>query len=468
MNFFVPSLTKRMVIGQVLSVIVFSILLVGNLLWEYRKQGEGEFDKHLLYSAKATALVLHGETTTAQEANLVLRALATSTNESIAMFMKDKGGDPQSAAYAMRVTDLDGREIYATHSYGDMPTNAQAKAVYSFNYKGHEWRGLNHRAPEQKLVVQIAQSTEYVDAELCNLVQTYILWPLLWFLPLAIITSSLVVGRGLRPLKELAHRIAQRTASDLSSLDYVAKHAETKPLVEEINSLLHKLDTTLNRERIFLTDAAHELRTPLAVIQAQVHVLRHAQSESEKTSASDELNIGIGRAASLIQKLLLTAKVSGEHYTPRLETVDLVSFVQERIAVLSVLAAHKCIDMELQAPLQCFVRADRDTFVSVIDNVLDNAIRYTPVEGQIKISIEPIDADKVRVRVADSGVGIAPELHERVFERFFRVSGTEQQGSGLGLAIVKRVLALHGGKVALSQGLHQRGLSVDLTMPVSA
>jgi signal transduction histidine kinase len=468
MNFFVPSLTKRMVIGQVLSVIVFSILLVGNLLWEYSKQGEGEFDKQLLYSAKATAMVLHGETKTAQEVNLVLRAISKATNETVAMVMKERGRDPQSAAYAMRVTDLDGREIYATHSYGDMPTNAQAKAVYSFNYKGHEWRGLNHRAPEQKLVVQIAQSTEYVDAELCNLVQTYILWPLLWFLPLAIIASSLVVGRGLRPLKELAHRIAQRTASDLSSLDYVAKHAETKPLVEEINSLLHKLDTTLNRERIFLTDAAHELRTPLAVIQAQVHVLRHALCETEKTNASDELNIGIGRAASLIQKLLLTAKVSGEHYTPRLETVDLVSFVQERIAVLSVLAAHKCIDMELQAPLQCFVRADRDTFVSVIDNVLDNAIRYTPVEGQVKISVDPMGADKVRVRVADSGVGIAPELHERVFERFFRVSGTEQQGSGLGLAIVKRVLALHGGKVALSQGLHQRGLSVDLTMPVSA
>jgi two-component system, OmpR family, sensor histidine kinase QseC len=238
--------------------------------------------------------------------------------------------------------------------------------------------------------------------------------------------------------------------------------------VEEINSLLHKLDTTLNRERIFLTDAAHELRTPLAVIQAQVHVLRHAQSETAKTNASDELNMGIGRAASLIQKLLLTAKVSGEHYTPRLDTVDLVSFVQERIAVLSVLAAHKRIDMELQAPLQCFVRVDRETFVSAIDNVLDNAIRYIPVEGQIKVSIEQAGADTVCVRVADSGVGIAPELRERVFERFFRVSGTEQQGSGLGLAIVKRVLALHGGKVALSQGLHQRGLAVDLTMPIRA
>jgi signal transduction histidine kinase len=468
MNYFVPSLTKRMVIGQVLSVLVFSLLLVGNLLWEYSKQGEGEVDKSLLYSAKATALMVHGETTSAQEANLVLRAMGNANNETFAMVMKDKGGDPQSAAYVMRVTDLEGREIYATKGYGSMPTNALATATYSFNYKGHEWRGLNYRAPEQKVVVQIAQNTEYVSTELMGLVKTYILWPLLWFLPLAIITSSCVVGRGLRPLSELTQRIARRTLGDLSSLDYVAKHTETKPLVEEINSLLHKLDTTLNRERIFLTDAAHELRTPLAVIQAQVHVLRHAQSETEKTNASDELNMGIGRAASLIQKLLLTAKVSGEHYTPRLETVDLVSFVQERIAALSVLAAHKSIDMELQAPLQCFVRADRDTFVSVIDNVLDNAIRYTPVEGQIKVSIDPTGTDTVRVRVADNGVGIAPELRERVFERFFRVSGTEQQGSGLGLAIVKRVLALHGGKVALSQGLQQRGLSVDLTMPVSA
>ncbi len=467
MNFFVPSLTRRMVIGEVIAVVVFSLLLVGNLLWEFIRQGEGELDKQLLYSAKATAMAARAEASTPLEMQIVLRGLETATREAIALIKKDRGEDPKTAAYATRITDLEGREIHVTPGYEQLPIDPQATKAYDFQYDGQRWRGLKYRAVEQNMVVHIAQSTEYISTEMWTLIKTYIMWPLLWFLPLAYITSWLMVSRGLQPLRRLADSIARRNPNDLSPLAHTAMHTETKPLVQEINSLLFKLNTTLSRERNFLADAAHELRTPLAVIQAQVHVLRNARNEADKASASDELNIGIERAASLIQKLLLTAKVSVEHFAPRLETVDLVSFVQERMAMLSVLAANKQIDMELQAPLQCFIQLDRETFVSAVDNVLDNAIRYTPANGQIQVSIESVGTGQVCVRVADSGVGIAPELHERVFERFFRITGTEQQGSGLGLAIVKKVLALHGGKVALLPGLNQRGLAVELTMPLA-
>jgi signal transduction histidine kinase len=249
-------------------------------------------------------------------------------------------------------------------------------------------------------------------------------------------------------------------------LEHVAAYAETEPLVSEINSLLLKLNTTLTRERNFLADAAHELRTPLAVIQAQAHVLRHAATETEKNIATTELSMGIGRAASLIQKLLLTARVSVEDFVPRFESVDLTALVQQRVTTFSVLAAAKKIEMELLAPPRCVVKIDRETFISAVDNVLDNAIRYTPEDGAIAISITQLAEGKVSLRIADNGTGISHELYERVFERFFRIPGSEQLGSGLGLAIVKRVLALHDGNVALSTGLDQRGLAVNLTMPV--
>jgi signal transduction histidine kinase len=468
MNIFIPSLTQRMVIGQLIAVVGFSLLLACNLLWEFSKHDEGELDKQLFYSAKATALTVHGESATPQETNLVLRALDRVTREAVGLIKQEKGSDPASGAYAMRVTDLSGREVYVTQGYDNLPLNAQATSAYSFNHSGQRWRGLNYRASEQNMVVQIAQRTDYIDAELWSLVKTYIVWPLLWFLPLASLASWLVVARGLLPLRALSERIARRTHNDLSPLDFVAVHAETQPLVYEINSLLRKLETTLSRERNFLIDAAHELRTPLAVIQAQVHVLRHASGEAEKANASDELNVGVARTASLIQKLLLTAKVSAENFAPRLENIDLSAFVQERMATLSVLAAQKSIDIELDAPPACWVRIDRETFVSAVDNVLDNAIRYTPEGGRIQVHIALLGTDKVRLRIDDNGAGIAPDLYERVFERFYRVGGTEQQGSGLGLAIVKRVLALHGGEVALSPGLSQRGLSVALTLPTGA
>jgi two-component system, OmpR family, sensor histidine kinase QseC len=468
MNLLKPTITRRMVIGQLISVLVFSLLLAGNLLWEFAKTDGGEFDKGLLISAQAAAITLHAETTNAQELALAVRTLERAGLEATNLIKKDKQLSPYPAAPAMRVTDLQGRELYLTPGYSDIPLQPQLNSPYSFNYRGLPWRAINYRGEDQKLIVQIAQTTATVDSELLDLVITFIVWPLLWFLPLAALTSWWVVARGLRPLRVLADLISRRNVNDLCSLDYAPKHAELRPLVGEINFLLIKLNTTLTRERNFLADAAHELRTPLAVIQAQVHVLRHASNETEKSTASDELNTGIERAASLIQKLLLTAKVSGESFAPKLETIDLVAFVQERMAHLSLLANRKHIDMELKAPLVCVVKLDRETFISALDNVLDNAIRYTPQNGQIEVSIDTVQASKVRLRVADNGVGIASELHGKVFERFFRIPGTEQQGSGLGLAIVKRVLALHGGQVVLSPGLNHNGVAVEMTLPVEA
>jgi signal transduction histidine kinase len=150
-----------------------------------------------------------------------------------------------------------------------------------------------------------------------------------------------------------------------------------------------------------------------------------------------------------------------------MEVVDLTAFTQERIAALSSLAAQKNIDMELNAPRHAPVRIERDSFVSALDNVIENAIRYTPAQGQIAIEIDTPTPSVVRLRVADNGIGIAPEHYDKVFERFFRVQSGEQQGSGLGLAIVKRVLTLHGGQVSLSQGIGLRGLTVALRLPQS-
>ena len=173
----------------------------------------------------------------------------------------------------------------------------------------------------------------------------------------------------------------------------------------------------------------------------------------------------MGRAAELINKLLVTARVSGDDFSPRLESIDLTALVQERVALLSSLAGRKQIDMELKATSRVEVRVDRETFVSAVDNVIYNAIRYTPKGGSIVIEIAKDHVGRISLRVADNGVGIPQELHERVFERFYRVNTSEQLGSGLGLAIVKRVLALHGGKVSLSTGLDQRGLAVAMTLP---
>jgi signal transduction histidine kinase len=228
--------------------------------------------------------------------------------------------------------------------------------------------------------------------------------------------------------------------------------------------LLDRLKATLQRERNFLADAAHELRTPLAVIQVQADVLASTDNPAEKLESSNELRLGIERTAALLKRLLMIARVDPDSFIPRYQEVELSSFVQERVASLAPLAVQKSIEIEMSASRPSIVNVDPESLVSAIDNVLDNAIRYTPNGEKINITVYSTEAYAV-LEIADSGIGI-PKVHQKsVFERFFRVPGSEQLGSGLGLAIVQQVMALHQGEVTLSDGLEGRGLTVCLKLP---
>ncbi len=472
MNVMKPSMLRRMVVGQLLTIVVFCAVTAINLLWQFKKNETGnELDKDTRIMAQSLANTLEPRTNTPAQMQQKIEAFYKLTQEMYSIkkseLVNKVAAKDIGDQFAIHVSTSEGSEIYRSPGFPRQQLNVVKSGSLNIVHQGHEWRLFTLVDDQQRLIIHIAQSSETINEDLGDLIQRFIVIPLLWFLPFAALATYHASVRGLQPLRALAQSISLRSPNDMSPIEHQKTYAETQPIVNEINTLLLKLETTLERERHFLADAAHELRTPLAVIQAQAYVLNQAHDSEAKAIAAEELNAGIDRAASLIQKLLLTAKVSVDNYTPRLQAVDLCAFVQERMASMSVLAAYKDIEMELDAPHSCKVQLDRETFISAVDNVLDNAIRYTPQGGQIRVSVQLLPGNAhVVLRVADSGTGIPSELHDRVFERFFRIAGTEQQGSGLGLAIVKRVLALHGGDVALSPGLNQRGLSVSLTMPL--
>lgn len=460
------SLLLRLIAGQLMVVIVFSLIAMGNVVWQTTRSGAGDYDQQMIGLAKIILAKLGEKNASPELLARYLEVMGDVLHSGNTASEISKTEVQVNFDIVLRVTDKSGQEIYRTPERSHVPINLMPLGSSDFSVGKRQWRGYSVQNQDQSLTLQLAQTSDVIEYGLVDTIVRFILWPLFLFLPIAGLMTWFASSRGLSPLRELADLVSRRSPIDLKPLEHVAAYAETEPLVNEINSLLLKLNTTLSRERNFLADAAHELRTPLAVIQAQAHVLRHAATEAEKNTATTELNMGIDRAASLIQKLLLTARVSVEDFIPRFELIDLTAFVQERIATFSVLAAEKKIDMELQAPSRCMIKIDRETFISAVDNVLDNAIRYTPDGGAIAISITQLAEGKVSLHIADNGTGISHELYGRVFERFYRVAGTEQQGSGLGLAIVKRVLALHGGNVALSTGLDQRGLAVNLTVPL--
>jgi signal transduction histidine kinase len=459
------SMLRRLVVNQLVVVVLFALLTTTNLLWQFFREGAGEYDQHMLISAR-TMLQLVEPLRDRPEAMLHdIEVLAKSTRAVFAQEKTNKHLGATRYELVVRLLDGSGTVLFQSPSHMRLPDDLSRAEHASFELNEQRWQLRTFRGESGALSLQLAETEDGAHADMIDTVLKYIVVPTLFFLPIAGLLTWFAAKRGLSPLRDLAQLIARRTPNELQTLDPVMSVAETAPVVQEINGLIARLRATLAREREFLADAAHELRTPLAVVQTQAHVLRHAVDEASKDKAALELDMGVSRAAALIKKLLLSARVSGEDFAPRMEDVELSALVQERVASLSALAARKQIDISLLTSTRVKVRVDRESFASAVDNVVDNAIRYTPVGGVIEIEIVRANDAWVCLRVADNGVGIPGELRDRVFERFFRVNNNDQVGSGLGLAIVKRVLHLHGGDVSLSTGLGEKGLAVALTLP---
>ncbi len=457
---FERSLLRRIAIGQIVSIFLFCLLVSINLLWQFHKDGDGENDRTLKLEAKALATSL--ETVTP---NISLETKLNILSE----FVKTQAHSERTiqekpTLVAVRAFNQLSKEVYRSDDYPQALLNPLLGTPTTLTINEREWRYISYTSPNKLTTIHFAKTTTAFNDELWPIIQRYILQPMLWFLPLSALATYLAALKGLQPLTVLARLISKRTAHDLSPIDQRSPYTETRPIIAEINSLMNRLKATLQRERSFLADAAHELRTPLAVIQVQADVLTNTENTSEKLEASNELRQGIERTAALLRRLLMIARVDPDSFTPKYQEVELSNFVQERVASLAPLAVQKSLDISMSTTGQHAVEIDLESFVSAIDNVLDNAIRYTPNGEKINVTIHRDETYAV-IEIADSGVGIPAEHQENVFERFFRVPGTEQHGSGLGLAIVQQVMALHKGAVILTGGLEGRGLTVCLKLP---
>jgi signal transduction histidine kinase len=455
----------RIVSGQLVALFLFGLLISINLLWQFQKDGDGETDRGHRLEAKA---ILHSVESRKANVSIAehLDVLNQFSGNAHQIYTEQYITAKSPPLTAVRYLDAQNKELFRSINFPkDLIDIAHDDTKTILISNAREWRSISYKSPSSENTLQLAKTTETFNAEIWPYIQRYILTPLLWFLPLSTLATFFVVAKGLRPLKQLANLIANRTEHDLSPIVHFNAYTETRPVVDEINSLLRRLAATLKRERSFLADAAHELRTPLAVIQVQAEVLTNTEKLDEKVEAASELQAGIERTAALLQKLLMIAKVDPDSFRPRFQEIELSSFVQDRVASMAPLALKKLIDVEMISNQTHRVEIDPESFTSAVENVLDNAIRYTPSGEKLRICIHTIDRSWVALTVSDSGPGIPKAYISNVFERFFRVPGTEQSGSGLGLAIVSQVMARHQGEVSLSDGLDGKGLSVCLKLP---
>jgi signal transduction histidine kinase len=280
---------------------------------------------------------------------------------------------------------------------------------------------------------------------------------LLW----VVVVTWLAARGGLRPLVALAAQLGERKPGELAPVADTPRFRELNPIVDELNGLLAREAARLETERGFLADAAHELRTPLAAVAAQAHLLATTAEPQMRTAAAAELQQGIDRVSHLLTQLLTIARLESGHPGGPAEALDLAELCRQRIAAVSALARTRGVQLQLEAPELMVVQLQRSSFASILDNLVDNAIRYAATGGQVLVRLAGIP-NGFKLEVLDDGPGIAADQRAKVFERFYRLPGSDQPGSGLGLAIVKRLVESQRARLAMVEGLGGRGIGFEI------
>lgn len=329
---------------------------------------------------------------------------------------------------------------------------------------GNDWRIYSNldKKTNHKIIVAELYDIRYRFADEIARNNAYIL---LITYPIFGILIWLIVGLALRSITRVTTEISNRASTYLEPVNLENIPDEIKPLVSELNQLFIRLKLTFDRNKRFSGDAAHELRTPLAALKTQAQVALKADNSIERNNALMKVIQGVDRSSHVVAQLLTLSRLAQEESLSDIGPVDLHKVTTEIVSFLVPIALEKNIEIELSAPAEPVMILGNDTALGIlIRNVVDNAIRYTPPKGGVKIELIPSE-NNVILRVTDTGPGIPFELRERVFERFFRILGTTAPGSGLGLAIVNQIAELHHATIELSVPPSGFGLQFDVIFP---
>lgn len=288
-------------------------------------------------------------------------------------------------------------------------------------------------------------------------------------LPVLLVLISLVIRGMLRPIAHLGAEVDARSEYDLRPLSAAHVPDEIRPFVESINRLLERLRVAIDAQKRFVADAAHELRSPMTALLVQAQNLQHAGASTGGADAAGrlaQLKAGLTRFSHLLEQLLSMARAqSPEPRIPR--PVSITGLLRRVLEDLMPLIDAKSIELDVEHPEgDVDIQIDETDGIAVIRNLVDNAIRYSPQGGEIKIRVDGTP-DTVMLEVLDRGPGIAADELTRVFDPFYRSPGNEASGSGLGLAIVKGILDRVGGTINLRNVAvgNSSGLKAQLIFP---
>lgn len=365
---------------------------------------------------------------------------------------------------AIQVWTEDGELVLRSPSAPEYSLSPLKEGFYRRHHERHSWHIYTTRMDENDNWLIVAERSDVREELTRNVAASLGLGSLLGF-ALALWLMHLGLKRELRPLESLRQAIGQRDPDKLDPIALQQPRAELQPVVDALNALMGRVNDSVERERRFLADAAHELRTPLAVLKLQAQAALAAPDTAEARASLERLVSGVDRSTRVVEQLLLLARLDANAVPVDPAPVAMDELAREVLAQIAPLAIARRQELELDvaADGDSVVRGNSALLHALLRNLVENAMRHTPEGGEIRVRLSGQE-DGLRVEVCDSGPGVAPPLLGRLTGRFVRAHQADTQGSGLGLAIVALVVELHRGTLDLAN-LEPHGLRASVTLP---
>jgi len=469
---------QRSLFGEILDWMLTPLLLLWPLslvLTWFVAQGIASkpFDRALEFNLQALTqfVVMRGDVIqfdlTAQARDL-LRADDTDT---VYYQVKLGSGPLISGELEFPAPPLDGLPLPAPGTVllrDDVVRGDDVRVAYTWISRG----GLDPEGA-QLVLMQVAE-TRGKRSQLATEIIKGVMVPQFVILPLAVLLVWLALVHGIRPLSELEQRIRARKSDDLSPIEDKVIPQEVAPLVSSINDLLTRLTGSLTTQKRFLADAAHQLKTPLAGLRMQADMALQAQKPEDVRNSLQQITKAAVRATHTVNQLLALARVETTGRALPMVPVDMADVITDVVEASVPRALEKRIDLGYEGPSRvpadCMLEGNRTLLGEMVQNLVDNAINYTPSGGMVTVRLLTDRFSGVVVlQVEDNGPGIPEGERHMVLQPFYRALGTNVDGSGLGLAIVQEIAQQHGAVVEMedthSGRVGARGLRVVVRFP---
>ena len=354
----------------------------------------------------------------------------------------EQGGEADLSDLAISVWNAEGRVLLADREGLQLPYRPEATGFVDLSLAGEAWRVYYLQSPRGAWLVAAGQRDGERDELVQDLVGSQLL-PWLLVLPVLMLAMAWAVRQALTPVRSLTDEVQRRSAADLKPVSTAQVPTELRPLLSAMNGLFARIEATLARERSFTADAAHELRTPLAVLRVQWDVLNHSADDAERGRAAVNLGKGLDRMDRLVGQLLALSRLEATERLPHRGPVQWPPLVEQAMSDLLPLAERRQIELGCDWPATAessfALDGDPDLLAVLLRNLMDNAVRYAPEGTEVTLRFTAS-----ALTVENDGPPLSAETLAHLGERFHRPAGQVETGSGLGVSIAQRIAALHG------------------------